>query len=218
MFVYPLIGWLIFNKLSRGGEFSLWSVFMTPLQAIISQAIEQPLTILFISLLVAGVYAFTDSNSPGYKLKGSMAHAAAHIGAILILGWLGYLVTLGFDNVCAANFESCPGIIWFVFVILVVLPIGGYFIGPIIMGLYLYISLHKYGRHDNEAFSALKIEDYKNFLRLHIDANGNLNIYPFKIATVPRKWKKNEKGGEILFPDDEKYTGAKLIETIEPIK
>lgn len=54
--------------------------------------------------------------------------------------------------------------------------------------MYLYVSLHVFGRHSNEGFSALKIEDYKNFLRMHIDKNGVLTIYPIKIETVPRVW------------------------------
>ena len=36
---------------------------------------------------------------------------------------------------------------------------------------------------------ALKIEDYKNFLRLHIDPDGVLTIYPIKIERVPRDWR-----------------------------
>ena len=58
------------------------------------------------------------------------------------------------------------------------------------MGLYLLISLNFFGRHEEEAFSALRIEDYKNFLRMHISSDGTLTIYPVKIKEVPRKWRK----------------------------
>lgn len=40
------------------------------------------------------------------------------------------------------------------------------------------------GRHANEAFSALRIENYKNFLRLHINKAGNLTVYPVGIDNV----------------------------------
>jgi hypothetical protein len=59
------------------------------------------------------------------------------------------------------------------------------------MGAYLFISLRFFKRHSNEAFSALKIQDYKNFLRLRIDKHG-LTIYPLKIETVPRKWQEKD--------------------------
>ncbi len=40
------------------------------------------------------------------------------------------------------------------------------------MGLYLLLSLNLFGRHGNEAFSSLGVEDWKNFLRLHINEKG----------------------------------------------
>ena len=62
------------------------------------------------------------------------------------------------------------------------------------MGLYLTISMNIFGRHDNEAFSALKIKDYKNFLRLHIDEEGTLTIFPIKIQKASRNWRKRNDG------------------------
>jgi hypothetical protein len=101
-------------------------------------------------------------------------------------------------------------LIWFACV-LVIPAIGGYLIGAIIMGLYLFVSLHIFGRHDNEAFSALKIEDYKNFLRLHIDKSGALTIYPIKIEKVPRDWKPMGKD-RIEYYEPETAIKPELIE------
>jgi hypothetical protein len=47
-----------------------------------------------------------------------------------------------------------------------------------IMGVYLLISLNLFRQHQNEAFSALRIKNYKNFLRIHIKADGSLEVYP----------------------------------------
>jgi hypothetical protein len=79
------------------------------------------------------------------------------------------------------------------------------------MGLYLLISLNVFGRHWNEAFSALAIPDWKHFLRLHIAANGDLTIYPIGISRVPRRWKKGDAGPELI-PDDSSATEPALIE------
>jgi hypothetical protein len=54
-----------------------------------------------------------------------------------------------------------------------------------ILGLYLLVSLNLFGKHWNEAFSALRIEDYKCFLRLRIQPDGALKIYPVGLAKVP---------------------------------
>jgi hypothetical protein len=92
--------------------------------------------------------------------------------------------------------------------------IGGYVLGSFIMGLYLLISLNVFGRHSNEAFSSLAIQDWKNFLRLHIDKNGDLTIYPIGIRRVPRHWKARGKGetGPELVSDDLRASEPELIE------
>ena len=42
------------------------------------------------------------------------------------------------------------------------------------MGLYLLVSVNVFGRHSEEAFSGLRIEDYKHFLRMHVGRTGAL--------------------------------------------
>ena len=95
--------------------------------------------------------------------------------------------------------------------------IGGYLIGSFIQGLYLLISLNIFGRHFNEAFSTIAVEDWKSFLKLHIDRNGDLRIYPIGIKRVPRRWKRNAQanGAEVL-PDYEHDRSATEPQLIEP--
>ena len=71
---------------------------------------------------------------------------------------------------------------------------GGWIVGSTVMGLYLLVSLNVFGRHGEEAFAALKIEDFKNFLRLHIARDGSLTIYPVKLERVPRRWRDRAVG------------------------
>ena len=71
---------------------------------------------------------------------------------------------------------------------------GGWIVGSIVMGLYLLVSLNLFGRHGEQAFVALKIQDFKNFLRLHIARDGSLTIYPVKIERVPRRWRARAAG------------------------
>jgi hypothetical protein len=83
------------------------------------------------------------------------------------------------------------------------------------MGLYLLASLNVFGRHSNEAFSALRIEDFKHFLRLHIAPDGGLRIFPIGIERVPRRWKPVEAAGPEdaqLEPDDPRATPPVSIE------
>lgn len=56
---------------------------------------------------------------------------------------------------------------------------------PSILGIYFLISLNLCHRHWNEAFSSLRIENHKGFLRLRIGNDGKLTVYPIVIDTVP---------------------------------
>jgi hypothetical protein len=46
----------------------------------------------------------------------------------------------------------------------------------------------------NDAFSAIGIEDYKNFLRFKITPDGSLHIYAIGLRQVVKKWRLNPRG------------------------
>lgn len=93
---------------------------------------------------------------------------------------------------------------------------GGWFFGSMILGIYLLISLNGFKRHTNEAFSSLKIQDWKNFLRMKIGADGSLTIFAVGLRRVPRKWKKIGEPGEssCIIPNDERATKPQLIDKV----
>jgi hypothetical protein len=86
---------------------------------------------------------------------------------------------------------------------------GAWVLGSAIVGFYLLISLNVFGRHSEEAFSALRIQDYKHFLRLHLARDGTMTIYPIAIPRVPRVWGARAKGA----------TGSRIVpqEPFEPV-
>ena len=63
----------------------------------------------------------------------------------------------------------------------------GLTLGGVAFGLYLVLSHPLAPRHANDVLSCQAIPDYKNFLRLRLDARG-LTIYPVGIRGVPRAW------------------------------
>ena len=57
----------------------------------------------------------------------------------------------------------------------------------------------------NDAFSAIGVEDYKNFLRLKIDPSGALTLYSFGLKRVAKAWRVEPEGGPgepYLLPTD----------------
>jgi hypothetical protein len=65
---------------------------------------------------------------------------------------------------------------------LLILVVGGITVSTI-FGIHLILSNLFLGNHDNESFSSLKYEGYKNFLRMNITKNS-ITIYPIGINKI----------------------------------
>lgn len=196
------------------------SILGTMLSTIAASPLTQLWMLLWLAILLMGFQLFTDTHSGRYRMIAGSLHALAHfliafLIAALAFATIAYLVSPGFlvfgplalgEHVINLNFK--PLLAW-----LLILGLG-FLIGPFIMGLYLYISMNVFGRHSNEAFSSLAIQDWKQFLKMHIDRDGQLTIYPVGIRKVPRKWKERESqgGGPGLVPNDPNATEPFLIE------
>ena len=195
------------------------SVSGTAIQSVISS----PPTLFFVALTIIGFMFFTDTHSRIYRIVMGGLHGVAHVLTAFFIA----LISVSFVADLAARSASWAGwrlhLPWgggfdfyldtrMVLASLMIL-VGGFVFGALIMGIYLLLSMNFFGRHNNEAFSSLGIEDWKNFIRLHINKDGDLTIYPIGIKTVPRKWKpRTEEQGPELVPDDPKATSPELIE------
>jgi hypothetical protein len=146
---------------------------------------QQPGLALWIIGVGAGFLVFTDTHSKAYRVIAGLAHAAAHWTCLFYVGW-GAVIVSGW---------LLPGQSFTRFIVSGTLVFGaGWVVGSAVMGLYLLISLNVFGRHGEQAFAALRIEDFKNFLRLHIARDGTLTVYPVKIERVPRRWRARGPG------------------------
>jgi len=58
-------------------------------------------------------------------------------------------------------------------------------------GAYLYLGSSVLNAHATEAFSSLRLEGYKNFIRFHITREGKLEMYVLGIDRVPKKWTRD---------------------------
>ena len=158
---------------------------------------HNPALALWILGLLALFVTFTDTHSRLYRVIGGTLHITAHWAAMFAIGW----------GALAAAAWVAPGSPFTrVAVVAGLVAAGGWLAGSFLTGLYLLISLNVFGRHSEQAFSALRIQDYKNFLRLHIARDGTLTIYPIKLPRVPRRWRtpgsdERERTPSRLVPD-----------------
>lgn len=180
-----------------------------------------PLTLFWVLLTLLGFVLFTDTHSRRYRLIMGPLHGLAHVLAAFAIAVVAieFVVALTSPawvlSILWGGYEFHPDLRALPASLLILL--GGFIVGPFIMGLYLLISLNYFGRHSTEAFSSLAIQDWKHFLRLHIDAKGDLTIYPIGIRRVPRAWKaRTGTTGPELVPDRQADLDATEPELIEP--
>jgi hypothetical protein len=110
-----------------------------------------------------------------FRLIGGAVHAAGHITLALFIAYSSVRLCADFGGPLPKLFGSFA-----------LNFVGGAIVGPALLGIYLLIGASLFGAHEDEAFSALRIEDFKHFLRFRIDRKGTLKIFPIAIPRVPR--------------------------------
>jgi hypothetical protein len=200
--LYVLAAWSLGTDLTRYGL----GQFREALGVACNAVLGSPVAAFWVVLVFLAIWLFTDTHSSRYRLVAGTVHGLVHLLAVFLIGWgaTRLAVSLGLP------FGDTPQRLLSGVSILV----AGGVAGSLILGVYLLVSINIFGRHANEAFSSLAIEDWKSFLRMKIDPQGNLTIYPVGIRRVPRKWKAREGGvGPELISADPRATGPELIES-----
>ena len=146
---------------------------------------SHPALALWCGAIVLVFLAFTDTHSRVYRVVGGLLHSAAHFSAMFYIGWGALDVATRWFHAGGVVRSALAGAGIFA---------GGWIAGSVIVGVYLLISVNVFGRHSEEAFSGLKIQDFKHFLRLHVDRAGQLTIWPIKIHRVARRWRDRRAG------------------------
>jgi hypothetical protein len=179
-------------------------------RTVVAGILDSEIALFWGVLLFWGFYFFTETHDKRFKRIGGFAHATAHLVAAFLLGWLGAYAAVtwlalplnGIRQILATG---------------LVIALGGYLVGPTIMGAYLYVSMNWFRRHAGE-LSALRCEDYKSWVRMHVGASGAQRIYALGIDVVPTRWKEvasRDKAPSLIAADDEQATGPRLVDMAE---
>ena len=168
-----------------------WNEMHLAVRTVLHDTLTEPFSLYWVLLFFIAFVFFTDTSSKVYRWIAGPLHAIAHLGATFIISWqVSYWLSdgLGLDFSSIVQLLTASALIF----------CGGWIVGSIIMGLYLFVSLNVFGRHHNDAFSALRIADYKNFLRFTIESNADLVIYPVGVKRVIKNWNfYNGENGEL---------------------
>jgi hypothetical protein len=199
--VYALSAWFASARLDLADI----DTFREAFHSTFAVALREPTLGLWVLSVIAGLVFFTDTHSRLYRVLGGVTHAVAHLFAALALAWLANIFAvevLGLPYASSTQLLVTGGLTF-----LAGAPVGGF-----IIGLYLLISVLVFGRHANEAFSSLRIQDYKQFLRMRIGTDGTLTLWCFGIDRVPRRWREEESGRQVA--DDPRATPVREIDRV----
>jgi hypothetical protein len=204
-FLYAMSAWLASASLQAADVIDL----PTALAAAVNASVRDPLNGMWLVATIGGFIFFTDTHVRSWRILGGAFHAVLHLAAAFAVGWLALRLTVdGID----LRYGS---ILQLLISGAIVFTLGGP-VGAFILGVYLFVSIRFFGRHSNEAFSALRIQDFKQWLRLKIDAAGNLTIFAIALDRVPRRWRETLRAGEnTLAADDARATAPRLIDKVE---
>jgi hypothetical protein len=167
-----------------------------PTTAGVLRLFDAPGVLLWMFVILIGFVVYADPASAWFRWVGGLTHGLVQVlTAVIVTGVVNVAFLAGVasttDRVAAHLLNFAAGAI----------------LGPTILGLYLLVSLNVFGRHGLEAFSSLRIQDYKHFLRLHVDARGRLEIFPIALRKVPRDTDGHARymlieGPIVITPDD----------------
>ena len=181
--IYALSAWIASSRLN----FPDIEHFSQAVRSVLATAVRDPILGVWLIIVVGGIMFFTDTHSRVYRVLGGGLHAMAHLLAAMTLAWGSMHFTvnlLGMDY--GHPFQLlATGLMTF---------LGGALAGGLVLGLYLLASVGVFGRHTNEAYCSLRIQDYKQWLRLRIDRQGVLTGWCFALDRVPRTWRDGAAG------------------------
>jgi hypothetical protein len=166
--------------------------------------------VLMCVVILAGTIAFAQPP------KAGVPNHAAH--------WIFGIIHGGLQIALAAGgtwvWQHLPFRDWMwpgplVVAIVLYLPVIG-FVATQLCALYLLVA-SRFKVNVNELYAGQGIEDAKSFLRMHIEPDGTLTIYPVGIDKICRKWAVDPEGApeQSWVRPDEPLT-VRLIE--EPIR
>jgi Calcineurin-like phosphoesterase len=208
--MYFLTAWAVMSGIPRSGE--TVNNYSEAWTHTVRALVETPIALPGVVLILGGFFLFTDTHSPLYRFAGGLVHGLTHLAAVFFIGWESYFGWRGVVHQPWPLRSDTP--LWSLGKWSLLVLLGGYVIGSLVMGMYLLISINVFGRHSNEAFSSLRVRDWKNFLRMRITKDGTLTIYSIGIRRVPRKWRPRASGdaGVSKYQPAGNYSEPQLIE------
>lgn len=208
--LYLLYAWILQSASMGAGEKSfLHQLIAAPnlkeaLGLFLEATLYSPPSVVLLGLIVVGLTLFCDRKK--WRWIGTL-HGIAHVFLNMFLICLFAHLNSCF-GVEPGTFASAGLFMFEMFVI------GG-MAGALLMGLYFSLGSSFLNINTGEAFSCQSNGDYRNFLRLHLNDQGELYLYPIGIDKTCKEWRLNpdkSPGASLFVPENGHEMNTHLIE------
>ena len=178
-FVYTLLAWTLETRFITGSSTladrfqmvlnshtGVWS----ELQRLFAAIPQSPEFALIVLLALAALVCFNGECTTRQRWGLGIAHTLFHLLGLCITYCLAIEITVWFER---HLLDLAFAFLWLLITMLV---IGGG-VGGVVFGVFLIVSSRLFNANVTNAFSSIRLPTYKNFLRLHIDKTGRINLY-----------------------------------------
>jgi hypothetical protein len=139
--------------------------------------------IIYVALLVffIGFWAYTKQQEGGGSkvFTVSIANALVHAGTMIALA-----IFFGYVNDAFPALREWPRSSFLLFAAEMV--IGGGVVAASLFGIYLYVSSRWLNLNHNDAFSSMRLDTHRHFLRIRIKGDS-VTLYPIALDKVPSR-------------------------------
>jgi hypothetical protein len=186
-----------------------------PLETLLGALARSPAAVCLIAAVMGGAMVYVSHSSRWVRALVGLAHATLHVLLWLLIATCAasLLVPLGGAAVQGGLVTQLEQLAIVGSWLVITAALAG-MASATIFGVYLWYAGRYLPEQLNDAFSAIGIEDFKNFVRLHIDRDG-VTAYPVGIRRVPREWQPNRDqnpSAAFLVPRGDVTLDPELIE------
>jgi hypothetical protein len=206
--------WLAFGLMYQ--EFNSLKLYFD-LKAFLQAAELSPMFAFLLMGLLAGLIYYADFapgllGTIGRILVGS-AHFAAHLATLIFISWLATAFGNPTGHILKYVFPDAP---WpdvaRISINFGVTLLAGGLLGGFVMGLYWTVMSALFTKHTDDAFGALGLPHYKNFLRIKLEPD-RATVYAIGLDRVPGR-----NGWRALKPGEVRPSHSPQILPVEPLK
>jgi hypothetical protein len=160
-----------------------------PVDDIRGGLLYNPISLVLVVAIGLGLIIYADCRRWASRVVVGGLHGLAHLLVLTYVIWTAARVLAPIDlPFVTFQFGFRWDISFFLIAYTAVVLVVGGLAGAYTYTAYLFLMQRLFNRHTTDAFSAQRNPDYRSFLRMHIDADGELTIHPIGVQRVPRRW------------------------------